>query len=293
MKTKKKKVRGNVASQIHTEKAVNSILGINPEEISIDVLLDLIDVKEKISRIKPFMGTIKHKQRERLIKSFFSKNDKLIINKIKSNKYLKSAIKKLSDAYKPNDIKLRFLIKLIEGFIKELVELFFRLEINYLLHLQENYTSKNVYPVDKKMIKGELLDFSLDKKAFIVNEIPLDSLLGRISMITSSFGIMLLMKTTEWREAYFDLNKKLYNIETLFQKAKLNIMKLESENIKSKNPRGGRPKRFLNQTEFHKKIKSIPNWKSLTKTQLALNLGYASCSGLKALLDDNGWHFPS
>lgn len=65
-----------------------------------------------------------------------------------------------------------------------------------------------------------------------------------------------------------------------------------SKTISSNNNNKGRKSRFKDENRFQNEIKKISNWQSLNRTQLAVKLGYKSCSGLNELLKTKGWSLP-
>jgi hypothetical protein len=170
------------------------------------------------------------------------------------------------------------------------VELFLISVINYLIPLKDIYLVHKSYEPAyiKQYIEGELLNFDLIKKEFSINEGALISLLDKIGVIVLIFSKLLQIKNSEWLEEYFKLNKNYLqeNVSTERQ----NIVN-ENKRIKS-NKKVGRIGMFTSENEIHKKLQTISNWKTLSRTELAKKLGYKSSSGLNELLKSKNWKLP-
>lgn len=86
---------------------------------------------------------------------------------------------------------------------------------------------------------------------------------------------------SKWLEAYMQKHQEL---------ERLKIKK--NSNIKERKAKTGRKGMFNSELELHRKILLIPNWKTLSKNQLAQKIGYKSASGLNNLLNKNRWSLP-
>lgn len=123
---------------------------------------------------------------------------------------------------------------------------------------------------------------------FEVNEIELNRLLDTLGTIVRSYTILLQMNNSEWFDLYWD-NRREHQEEKIYYKKER--ISRKNKDKKAKN-RVGRPGKFSSLIEFQKKLESLPNWKSLSKTELAKKLGYKSLSGLNELLKTNEWSLP-
>jgi len=141
-------------------------------------------------------------------------------------------------------------------------------------------------------------DFIEVIKAFYTNKL-LSNLLSTILRANDNLDIWI----DDWIWDEFTMPFFLCNILTsergksvgYFTELKRELDKhkkhMKKESVRRKN-KVGRPGKFKTEEDLHKKISTIPNWKSLNKTAKAKALGYSSSSGLNELLKDNNWSLP-
>ncbi|MCK9212088.1 MAG: hypothetical protein M0P61_14700 [Ignavibacteriaceae bacterium] len=219
--------------------------------------------------------------KEGLSEMFFKANRSLIKKKIISNKDLTAAREKLSQTYSADSKEFDIVVMLTNVFIELTIEMNLSTEIKYLIHLKEIYAG-----TPKKKIEGEALNLDMGKGIITINEKPFDGLIRGIGLTVYLYSTITFEQNNKWREEYIKLfqqqgrEKLLTPIHTINKKNKWEKGKI------------GRPGRFKDEQDFHKAVRSIPNWKSLNKTQIAKALRYASLSGLNELLKINEWSLP-
>jgi hypothetical protein len=236
-------------------------------------------------RIKPFLPSPFDDERIKFSKSFFQTNDNLIINKIKLNEQLNSAISELSKVYNSDDAtnspSLKYIVDMTEYFIKNLADMFISLEINYLFHLKEAQKNSN-----KTKMAGELLNFDLKTEIITINELSLDGLLNSIGVIVHIFSKLLKEKNWEWLDEYMRLHREKSG-------NKPSVLELiRNNNIKDRK-KVGRPGKYQTEKELHQAIYEIPNWDKLSKSSLSKRLGYKGSSGLSESLKTKKWSLPN
>jgi hypothetical protein len=199
---------------------------------------------------------------------------------------LNSAMQELARVYSTDDTFFKYTAKTTEFFIKDIITSILTLEIHYLMNLKENIDNSKRF--NKKEIIGEMLSYNLDNENIKLNDIELTSLLDSIGLMVQSYAILLRMNNSEWLETFMKKHQEHLLDKIYSERAKNKRMSKQAKAIS----KVGRPCRFISEGAFHKKIKSIPNWESLLKTELAQRLGYKSSSGLNELLKSKNWKLP-
>lgn len=287
-----------IAKENSFRNVFGELLGIKPLKITYEGLAEYLDNRLSTLKINPTTLDRDYDERRKYIEDYFANNEEEIANRISNNDTFKKATAELHRASDEGDKFLQFQIKLCNMFIKDLTKDFIEAEINYVIHTYEHLSSQSeneenlsrssyITQRHKKYIEGDLLKFDIINKNFTTDWPSVDGVIARIGLLIYTFSILLRMKNSEWREAFMT-----YHQEREKEKAIRNLGKSRKK-YNDKISAIGRSKKFSSQSEFHSKIKSIPNWQSLTKTKLAQELGYKSSSGLNELLKANkDWTLP-
>jgi len=243
-----------------------------------------IEKELSIERIAPVISgyeTEPENEQLKILSSFLSDNRQSIVQKIENNFCVNKSIEDLSKVYddveaieNTKSIIIQFVFYIIEEFIKN--------EAIYIFHI------KNMGSVEhKKEIYGNNLVYNIENQSFNFQESRIELLILHLSTIILEFSTLLRIKNSQWLEEYFALSR-----ENLKKQVSMNDNLSGSIKVRRSSNTVGRKCKFSSEANLHESIRSIKNWKSISKTQIAKELGYKSSSGLNELLKSKGWSFP-
>jgi hypothetical protein len=243
----------------------------NDKNLNVEFVSKFVRERSKIFRIIPDSYEIEfNRDVQKLIDNFIKENEKQLFRKI--GLAIKKEIKTLKYFNDSGNKIFKFIVRCYFFAILDIIKEVLTFEYYYM----HAFIKTNVSRSYNEKIEGKYLGYNILTGKTYIKFDELSSLINHINIL-NVFSIEILRdKNANWYKEY----KNLFGEK--------NIIKT----VKNNKSQPGRKPKYKTQPEFHKKLKTISNLESLSKTELAKKLGYKSSSGLNELLKSKNWKLP-